>query len=240
MPKFFVFSDAHGFLTPLKAALIEAGWDENNPDHWLISCGDNFDRGEENLEMLKFLSKVKNKILVKGNHEDLLEEMLQRGFPISHDFDNGTFDSAMEFMQDSGDYGVAYMNIRPLLNKMLNYFETENYIFVHGWIPTRYHSYSDNWRDAHAIAWADARWQNGMEMAHKGIVEEGKTIVCGHWHTTWGKVKYHEDYTGSEFGADADFSPYYDTGIIAIDGCTAHTNKVNIIVLEDEFLEEHL
>lgn len=250
MPKFFVYSDAHGFLTPLKKALAEAGWDENNPDHWLVSCGDNFDRGEENLEMLKFLSRVKNKILVRGNHEDLLEEMFKRGFPASHDIGNGTFDSALEFMQDSGDYGVAYMNVRPLLNKMLNYFETERYIFVHGWIAVnceddcpkywqcnRKYIYDCDWRDAHSSAWEQARWRNGMEMAHQGIIEENKTIVCGHWHTTWGKVRYQKSYTASEFGTDADFSPYYDEGIIALDACTAHSGYVNVIVLEDEFLE---
>lgn len=33
--------------------------------------------------------------------------------------------------------------------------------------------------------------------------------------------------------ADADFSPYYNKGIIAIDACTAKTLKVNCIVIED-------
>lgn len=251
MPKLFVYSDAHGFLAPLKKALAEAGWDVNNPDHWLVSCGDNFDRGEENLEMLKFLSQINNKILIRGNHEDLLEELFQRGFPASHDIGNGTFDTAMEFMRDSGDYGVGYMNVRPLLNKMVNYFETEKYIFVHGWIAVnclddcpkywqcdREFIYDCNWREAHNSRWAEARWRNGMQMAHEGIIEKDKTIVCGHWHTTWGKVRYQKDkYLGSEFGTDADFSPYYDEGIIALDTCTAHSGKVNVIVLEDEFLE---
>lgn len=251
MPKLFVYSDAHGFLAPLKKALAEAGWDVNNPDHWLVSCGDNFDRGEENLEMLKFLSQINNKILIRGNHEDLLEELFQRGFPASHDIGNGTFDTAMEFMRDSGDYGVGYMNVRPLLNKMVNYFETEKYVFVHGWIAVnclddcpkywqcnREFIYDCDWREAHNSRWAEARWRNGMQMAHEGIIEKDKTIVCGHWHTTWGKVRYQKDkYLGSEFGTDADFSPYYDKGIIALDACTAHSGQVNVIILEDEFLE---
>ena len=38
----------------------------------------------------------------------------------------------------------------------------------------------------------------------------------------------------SEFGKDSDFSPFYADGIIAIDGCTAFSGKVNCIVLEDE------
>lgn len=38
---------------------------------------------------------------------------------------------------------------------------------------------------------------------------------------------------GSEFGPDADFSPYYSPGFIALDACTARSGKVNIVVLED-------
>ncbi|MBR6657532.1 MAG: metallophosphoesterase [Oscillospiraceae bacterium] len=54
MPKFFVFSDVHGFYSMFMEALDNAGYDKNNPEHWLISCGDNFDRGnvEEYLKNL--------------------------------------------------------------------------------------------------------------------------------------------------------------------------------------------
>ena len=38
---------------------------------------------------------------------------------------------------------------------------------------------------------------------------------------------------GSEFGEDADFSPYIAPGIIAIDACTAHTGMVNCVVISD-------
>ena len=67
---------------------------------------------------------------------------------------------------------------------MVNYFETENYIFVHGWIPVevkdglpmyyRSHrklAFNPDWRYAHASEWEQARWLNGIEMAHKGFIE---------------------------------------------------------------------
>ena len=60
---------------------------------------------------------------------------------------------------------------------------------------------------------------------------EHKTIVCGHWHTSYGHSKY--EHKGTEFGEDADFSPYYGPGIIAIDACTAFSGKVNCLVIED-------
>ena len=77
--------------------------------------------------------------------------------------------------------------------------------------------------------WNQARWFNGMDAAQ--TADENKTIVCGHWHTSYGHSKY--EHKGTEFGEDADFSPYYGPGIIAIDACTAFSGKVNCLVIED-------
>ena len=77
-----------------------------------------------------------------------------------------------------------------------------------------------------------ARWYNGMAAAAQGVTEEGKTILCGHWNTSYGHSCL--EGKGSEFGADADFSPYYGSGIIALDACTGHSGIVNCVVLEDE------
>ena len=38
---------------------------------------------------------------------------------------------------------------------------------------------------------------------------------------------------GTEFGPDADFSPYYAPGIIALVACTAYSGRVNIITMDD-------
>ena len=65
-----------------------------------------------------------------------------------------------------------------------------------------------------------------------GVMEKDKTIVCGHWHCSWGHCRL--EGKCSEFGKDSDFSPFYADGIIAIDGCTAYSGRVNCIVLEDE------
>jgi hypothetical protein len=46
-----------------------------------------------------------------------------------------------------------------------------------------------------------------------------------------GHSKY--EHKGTEFGEDADFSPYYGPGIIAIDACTAFSGKSNCLVIED-------
>ena len=88
-----------------------------------------------------------------------------------------------------------------------------------------------DWRNRGREEWEMARWVNGMDAAKAGLIEEGKTIVCGHWHCSYGHSEY--EGIGSEFGPDADFSPYYAPGIIALDACTAHSGRVNVVVLED-------
>ena len=103
---------------------------------------------------------------------------------------------------------------------------------VHGWIPCesiRQNPYAvtcfaiDNWRNANDKQWGFARWINGMDAAHDGVIEENKTIVCGHWRSSYGHSRFERKC--SEFGDDADFSPYYSKGISALDICTVHSKK---------------
>ena len=99
--KYFVFSDVHGYYSLLISRLKELGFDENNTNHMLISLGDNFDRGCENLKMYDFLKTMKEKnriILVKGNHEDLLLKILYRGYATDIDDRNGTTKTLHEFI----------------------------------------------------------------------------------------------------------------------------------------------
>lgn len=70
-----------------------------------------------------------------------------------------------------------------------------------------------------------------MAAAHAGITEYSKTIVCGHWHGSFGHGKY--EGRGGEFDNDSDFSPYCAKGILAIDAYTAVSGKVNCIVIDD-------
>lgn len=251
MPKFFVMSDIHGFYDEMITALDEAGFDKNNEDHWIITCGDHFDRGEQPLQVLEFLQSLPRKILVKGNHETLLLELLQRGFPYVYDWQNGTSLTVMNMAPDTGSFGeactVVYAKVKDFIDGMVNYFETDKYIFVHSWIPlkcnddlpmhymrNRKYEFNPNWREAHHSDWENARWGNPYTFIEKGWLPE-KTIVFGHWHcsTGWAKAEGR-----SEFGKDAKFDPFYGDGFISIDACTAHSGKCNVIVIEDEFLKE--
>lgn len=254
--KLFCVSDIHSYYTACIEALKEAGFDKDNPEHWLISCGDAFDRGPESEEVLHFLMSLERKILIKGNHDLLLEDCCMREFPYSHDFSNGT----VRTINDIGGAGEGYAFdacCENTLNRtaayraqLINYLETENYIFVHSWIPTitsgskkpwhtlnKYYEYDANWRDASSNAWEEAMWGNPFFKAQDGMNQTGKTIVFGHWHCSLGHL-ISSDGEFSEFGENACWDIYKNDewNIIGIDKCTAHTKKVNVLVLEDNFI----
>ncbi len=247
--RYYVTADVHGFYKPLQNALTEAGFFADPEPNKLIVLGDIFDRGEEALKMQEFiLSLMENDrvILIKGNHEDLFEDLatIDHGAAYRHHVSNGTYDTALQLTGFSTSaagrkpYGFADAAkktpfFQQIIPSMLDYYETAHYIFVHGWIPCIYESYTfryaEDWRNAGEEEWKSARWYNGMEASQ--VCMEEKTILCGHWHASYGHAKY--EHKGTEFGPDADFSPYHGDRIIALDACTVLSGKVNVIVLED-------
>lgn len=238
MPKLFCVSDIHGFYDELIVALNEAGFDKYNHAHWVVVCGDCFDRGPKPVEVMQYLMSLDRKILIKGNHEYLLTECCERGYPGYHDYQNGTFDTVCEF----GGAGlgrsfeecciVTESRVKHFLNSMVNYFETENYIFVHSFVPNNKHEIDPDWRFAHQADWDNCMWGNPFDLASKGMLPD-KTLVFGHFHTSWARKTFEGK---PEFGEGADFSPYYGDGFIGLDGCTAYTGKINVVVLEDNFI----
>lgn len=259
----FVCSDIHSAYTPWMEALNKAGFNPHKYSHKIVVCGDLFDRMDESLQVYNFVNDMLKKdklIYVKGNHTSLLQECISRGYPERYDYSNGTEKTVIDMAPNADNFynacTVVYEKMKPLWSKTVDYFETQKYIFVHGWIPltckdnlpsyytrNRKFEFNPDWRFAHYSEWEQARWLNGMDMARKGFVEPGKTIVCGHWHCSYGHMMDDMAKNGpfdciDEFGDTAIWEPYYGEGIIAIDRCTAHTGQVNVLVLEDEFMEE--
>lgn len=256
MPKFFIVSDVHGFYNEMIDALNDAGFDKYNPEHWLISCGDHVDRGPDPAAVINYLTSLPRKVLIVGNHEQLIEECCMRGFPYKADKHNGTFQTICNLggmglisrnFEECCD--VAWKRFKPFMDSMVNYFETEHYVFCHSWIPvirnenvpSYYHNAKkkytkrEDWRDATDEEWNESMWFDPLQMVSSGFWIE-KCIVSGHWHCSTGW-----SYTMgvSEFGDDAIWEPYnYKDKLIMIDRCTAHTGKVNVLVIEDEFLKE--
>lgn len=255
--KYYITADIHGFFNEFKTALAEKGFFTDSSPHKLIVCGDIFDRGSQALELQGFILDLLEKdevILIRGNHEDLALELLngwqRESYLQYHHYTNGTLDTVFQLTETGfndlksapNEVGRKFLHtayIQKIIPSMFDYYETPNYIFVHGWIPcdvvnhshmTEY-EFIENWRKSDEKSWSKARWINGMAAAHEGITEKGKTIVCGHWHCSFGHANY--EGNGGEFDNNPDFSPYFSDGIIALDACTAVSGKVNCIVIDD-------
>ena len=135
--------------------------------------------------------------------------------------------------------------------KSVDYYSIGDYILVHGWIPTTGDSIDfmgnlahpraipmERWGKCGTITWEQARWDNGMDMWKRGVKLPGKTIICGHFHSSWGHSHLHQDR--KEFPNknredwQKSFEPFTDEGIIAIDSCCAYSGFLNCITLEVE------
>ena len=239
--KYFVSSDIHGFFNEWQNALTDKGFDLNNPEHKIILCGDLFDRGNQPKEIIDFVLKHKDKvILIRGNHEDLMEQMIERDFSDYGDLCNGTAQTIVDLYPEwqISEFDLKKIakatRLQEVLDMCIDYYETKHYIFVHGWIPIieNCYLYDSNWRTARKERWGKARWTNPVEMFRYEIYEPNKTIICGHWHCS---AFWHEQNPDKyeEFGDKTNFEPFITKNMIVIDACTAYSHKVNVIVLED-------
>ena len=260
---YYVVSDVHGYYTEMVEALESAGFFKETRPCKLVLCGDLLDRGKEAVKMIDFmigLMEEEKLIYIRGNHEDLFVDCLEQIAAgnvcdivngMSHHYTNRTWDTMLQISGMNVRNACSYPNelVRRVLNSpfykrllptCVDYYETDNYIFTHGWLPCfveglrnfESYTYDPNWREADREGFRRSRWFNGMALACKHrIREEGKTVVCGHWHTSFGHSRI--EHACSEWGDDADFSPFSADGILAIDACTAASKVVNCVVIED-------
>lgn len=257
--KYFVSSDIHGFYTYWMEGLKEAGFDIGNPKHKIIVCGDLLDRGNEAVKCLEFVSKMIDQnriILIKGNHEWLFDDIYKKQYFESYDYHNKTIET---YEQLAGMVSDGYADIKnlaiidkgfhhPLMQKyrehLINYYETEKYIFCHGYLPVEYDKYSiphllKDWRNASPQDWSNASWLNGYWCWGLGEANCGKTVVIGHFSTAYAHALFHEK--GISYKDYWDNNPnkiqpcndiFKEDGIIGLDTTTVVSHKVNVLVLQ--------
>ena len=133
-----------------------------------------------------------------------------------------------------------------------NYYEVDKYIFVHSFIPVtnedglpsyyisnRHFSQMINWRtEATDSDWYDATWGCPWKQYINGLFNNeennGKVLVCGHWHTT----DFRENL-------DCDFSEdtniYFSNHLIGLDcgvwhkrGQLGYYHPLNVLVIDGD------
>lgn len=227
----------------------------------LGDCFDRGRDNLEIYEYYKRLCDEGKMVVVKGNHNIMLEKYLD-GTTINpwNYVHNGTNETLGDFLhctlpfetycsfQDLqptvGEFGKwiesarnkinkEFPRLLPWLQNLPYYYETKNYIFVHGAIDTEV----EDWHKPHCLMyhykdWEALTWDDGS-FFDEDIKNTNKTVVIGHFGTDDLREKY-----GLPNGEKLyDILKREDGRIIAIDTCTALTKRVNVLVLEDELLE---
>lgn len=271
MYKYFAVSDIHSYYDELIAALTNAKFNFNNPQHKLIICGDAFDRGDQTIELFNFMKQLQSEnrlIYILGNHEDLLfdciKELSTYGRAGNHHYHNQTIKTLSHFI-DEDDFWMysTYIptsvidkivantkELRDFISKNgVNYFELGNRIFTHSWLPIYNDLYKGDiiWPEWNKEPiqeeiltfnkmWKDARWGNPYLQWKNKLYPEGKTIVFGHFHTSYGHS--HIDMKTKEWPQknrkdwlDA-FSPWIKENAIGLDACCAYSGKINCVVFD--------
>ncbi len=254
--RYYTIADPHANFHATEQALRESGFFTDGGDKRLVVLGDVLDRGDETDEMVAFLLREQEKgelIFIRGNHEDLFLQALHllsvdRADDVCYSthYTNGTWHTlcALAKMREDNVFRYPLMAadcilrapfVTDLLPNTVDYLETANHIFVHGWVPVRVYGDAPkqvyerhkNWREASTDDWKKARWLNGIDMACRHHLTEEKTVVCGHISASYGHEKYAKPKRKN------DFSPFTAPGIVALDATSCASDTVNCMVLEE-------
>lgn len=232
--KYFVFSDCHGNYTALINGLDEAGYNPNDPNHTLLGLGDYFGRAQINESDSRFIFNyfkspihANAPILLKGNHELILENMILRKYPTYTDICNGEHNTIasiaqVEFEKALYDPSIFLLDSIKEFDYWLRHLpyclETDNHCFTHSWLP-------QNYNEADEEEWHDAIWTNTfyeVKKCRKNNTKFSKTLWLGHWRA-------------ADFNPTHEDGNYYDEAlnIHFMDCCTVLSCKVDVVVVED-------
>jgi len=188
----YAIGDIHGQLDKLKAVIKQLVIKDED---LFIFLGDYIDRGElvfETIDYLIAFNKIHNCVFLRGNHEDLLDLFLRgedkRVF--KHNGGNKTIDSYYKHGYDIRAKGWGAMP-RPhidFFNKLLLYYATDDYIFVHAGIPN-----SKALEDLQE----ELMWMRGF-VEHTNYTGS-KTVVVG--HTAFKRPVIKDNKIGIDTGA---------------------------------------
>ncbi len=226
--KVFVMSDVHGEFAMMEEML--KNW--NRKEEQLIILGDLADRGPNSkatLELAYHLVQRKGAIVLKGNHDDMLEKYLED--PLRNQglyYMNGggkTIDSLLGEASLGRDHQKNVQAIKeeypwllPFLKSLSYFYEWENYLFVHAGVDLTL----DDWRDSTE---RDFIWIREGFYDQKN--QTGKTIVFGHSVT----ANLHRERSNFDIWQSGD-------GLIGIDGGAVYGGRLHALVLSKEGIEK--
>lgn len=137
------------------------------------------------------------------------------------------------------DINEEYPELLPWLKSLPRYFETKNYIMVHGAIDTKV----SDWHNPHCyrgnlIDWDALDFNDGSFFGEQ-IINTDKTVIIGHFGTKQLREMY-PNLTTKDDKEPYDILIRDDDKIIAIDSTVVLSKKINVLVLEDEEIIDNI
>ena len=192
MSKIFAIGDIHGCYDQLLALLKKIPI--NFKQDTLVFMGDYIDRGPHSVEVVDYLIKLKKRvpgiILLKGNHEDMLEKYLNGTDRFTYLLNGGqqTLDSYLSRSTKTGTHPIPPDHMEFFKSLRLIY-ETDDYIFVHAGLRPKVALDSQESED---LLWIRDKF------LHSGY-DFGKPVIFG--HTPLGKPLVEPNKIGIDTGA---------------------------------------
>jgi serine/threonine protein phosphatase 1 len=237
--KYFLFSDVHGEYDALVESLFFAGFELDNPEHFLIGLGDYFDRGSQNEFVLVFLMAMQEQgriRLIRGNHDDMLLDFLTLNVTEAfHNLRHNGLDKTIDDLArekvkfpDLPSYIAAknlvlknYPNLIDFIKNMEDIIYLDNYVLSHAGFFARDDGtlIVDNWNHTEI-----------MVKYRSQFFDKSKTYIFGHWHA--------QKLNKSLNISTGNHHKFIYKNFIGIDGTTNITKKVTVHVIETETLLE--
>lgn len=227
--KVFVVGDIHGEKKMMEEILNY--WDEE--EERLVFLGDLADRGshsKDTIELTYNLVCQKEAIVVKGNHDDMLEKYLKD--PLEHHhhyYINGgekTLRSLLgnklskrNHLKNAKKVKKNYPWLLPFLKSLRYFYEWEDFLFVHAGVDLTL----DDWKNSTK---RDFIWIREGFFDQKNTTN--KMIIFGHTVTS----RLHGDRTNFDIWKSGD-------GLIGIDGGAVYGGKLHALRLSKKGIEKH-
>ena len=172
--RIFAVGDIHGCAKELEALLRKI---KLSNDDLIIFLGDYIDRGPDArrvVDLILELSSMRKVITLRGNHESLLLDFLDR--PESQGSGlfvmNGGTSTLANYAESTGSFNFPEEHLKFFRGLRL-FYETDDYFFVHAGVPEKPLSTLNPEKDEFTLLWTRQPFLSSQ-------YDWGKTIVHGH------------------------------------------------------------
>lgn len=176
--RLIAIGDIHGCLSALDL-LLEAI--QPSSEDTLVALGDYVDRGPDSKGVIDRLLLVQEQcklIPIFGNHEEMMLDVVREGNPHHRWLQHGGVDT-LDSYRFAGDLGVIPPEHHAFFDSMVNFYESENHLFVHA-------NYVAELPMSEQEIYT-LRWQKLTEQT-PGPHCSGKRVVLGHTHDRAGEI----------------------------------------------------